>query len=73
MDSPEVRYVKTHDGAHIAFQVFGQGSFDLVVVPGFASNVEQMWRVEPFARGLRLLGSFARVIVFDPRGTGLSD
>ena len=73
MDSPEVLYVKTPDGAHLAYQVFGQGSFDLVVVPGFASNVEQMWRVEPFARGLRGLGSFARVIVFDPRGTGLSD
>ncbi len=73
MDSPEVQYVKTPDGAHLAFQVFGQGPYDLVVVPGFASNVEQQWRVEPFARGLRLLGSFARVIVFDPRGTGLSD
>src|SRR5499425_3231711 len=32
-----------------------------------------MWRVEPFARGLRRLGSFARVVVFDRRGTGLSD
>jgi class 3 adenylate cyclase len=73
MDSPEVRYVKTPDGAHLAFQVFGQGSYDLVVVPGFASNVEQQWRLEPFARGMRRLGSFARVIVFDPRGTGLSD
>jgi class 3 adenylate cyclase len=73
MDSPEVRYVKTADGAHIAYQVFGEGAFDLVFVPGFASNVEQMWRVEPFARGLRRLGSFARVVVFDRRGTGLSD
>ena len=73
MDVPEVRYVKTPDGAHLAYQVFGDGPFDLVFVPGFASNVEQMWRVEPFARGLRRLGSFARVIVFDRRGTGLSD
>ena len=73
MDSPEIRYVKTADGAHIAYQVFGEGPFDLVVVPGFASNVEHMWRVEPFARGLRRLASFARVVVFDRRGTGLSD
>ena len=73
MDSPEIRYVKTADGAHIAYQVFGEGPFDLLLVPGFASNVEHMWRVEPFARGLRRLGSFARVVVFDRRGTGLSD
>jgi class 3 adenylate cyclase len=73
MEPPETRYVKTPDGAHIAFQVFGDGPFDLVYVPGFASNVEYMWRVEPFARGLRRLGSFARVVVFDRRGTGLSD
>lgn len=73
MEPPETRYVTTPDGAHIAYQVFGNGPFDLVYVPGFASNVEYMWRVEPFARGLRRLGSFARVVVFDRRGTGLSD
>ena len=73
MEAPETRYVKTPDGAHIAYQVFGDGPFDLVYVPGFASNVEYMWRVEPFARGLRRLGSYARVIVFDRRGTGLTD
>jgi len=73
MDVPEVRYVKTLDGAHLAYQVFGDGPFDLVFVPGFASNVEHMWNVAPFARGLRRLGSFARVAVFDRRGTGLSD
>ena len=73
MEAPEVRYVKTPDGAHLAYQVFGDGPFDLVFVPGFASNVEHMWRIEPFARGLRRLGSFARVVVFDRRGTGLSD
>ncbi len=73
MDAPEVRYVKTPDGAHLAYQLFGEGPFDLVFVPGFASNVEHMWRIEPFARGLRRLGSFSRVVVFDRRGTGLSD
>jgi pimeloyl-ACP methyl ester carboxylesterase len=73
MEAPEILYTKTPDAAHIAYQVFGEGSFDLVFVPGFASNVEHMWRIEPFARGLRRLGSFARVVVFDRRGTGLSD
>lgn len=73
MDSIEVRYVKTPDGAHLAYQVFGEGPFDLVFVPGWASNVEHMWRIEPFARGLRRLASFARVVAFDRRGTGLSD
>jgi pimeloyl-ACP methyl ester carboxylesterase len=73
VEPPETRYVKTPDGAHIAYQVFGDGPFDLVYVPGFASNVEYMWHIEPFARGLGRLGSFARVVVFDRRGTGLSD
>jgi class 3 adenylate cyclase len=73
VEAPETLYVKTPDGAHIAYQVFGDGPFDLVYVPGFASNVEYMWHVEPFARGLRRLGSMARTVVFDRRGTGLSD
>jgi class 3 adenylate cyclase/pimeloyl-ACP methyl ester carboxylesterase len=73
MDVPEVLYVKTPDGSHLAYQAFGDGPFDLVFVPGFASNVEHMWRIEPFARGLRRLGTLARVVVFDRRGTGLSD
>ena len=70
---PYVQYVKTSDGAHIAYQVFGQGAFDLVFVPGFAYNVEHAWRLEPVARAYRRLAGFSRVIVFDRRGTGLSD
>lgn len=70
---PDVQYVKTPDGAHIAYQVFGQGAFDVVYVPGFAYNVEHAWRLEPVARAYRQLAGFSRVIVFDRRGTGLSD
>lgn len=70
---PEVRYVKTPDGAHIAYQVFGSGPLDVVLVPGFASNVEYGWRLPPIARALSRMGGFARVIQFDRRGTGLSD
>lgn len=70
---PDVRYVKTPDGAHIAYQLFGSGSVDVILVPGFASNIEYGWRLEPVARALRRIGGFARVIQFDRRGTGLSD
>lgn len=70
---PDVRYVKTPDGAHIAYQEFGSGPFDIVFVPGFVWNVERQWWLEPVARGLRRIAGFARVVVFDRRGTGLSD
>ena len=58
---------------HIAYQVFGEGDLDLVLVPGFVTHVELIWEAEPSARFLEALGSFARVINFDRRGSGLSD
>jgi pimeloyl-ACP methyl ester carboxylesterase len=58
---------------HIAYQVFGEGDLDLVVVPGFTSHVELVWEHPPARRFLEGLGSFARVITFDRRGSGLSD
>jgi class 3 adenylate cyclase len=70
---PETRYAKADDGVHIAYQVFGDGLIDLVDIPGFISHVELAWEDEAMARCLRRLGSFARVIMFDKRGTGLSD
>lgn len=72
-DMPEVHYVRSEDGVHIAYQVFGDGPIDLVVVPGFISHLEQFWESPAFARLNRQLGSIARVITFDKRGTGLSD
>jgi class 3 adenylate cyclase len=53
--------------------VFGEGDLDLVLVPGFVTHAELIWEVEPAARFLEGLGSFARVINFDRRGSGLSD
>jgi pimeloyl-ACP methyl ester carboxylesterase len=53
--------------------VFGDGPVDLVFFPGFVSNIETYWEEPSFARWLRKLGSFARVIMFDKRGTALSD
>jgi len=70
---PETHYAKADDGVHIAYQVFGSGAFDLVVIPGFISHVELCWEDEALSRGLHRLGTFARVIVFDKRGTGMSD
>src|SRR5205823_3445902 len=69
---PETRYAKSGD-VHLAYQVVGDGALDLVYVPGFASNVEEAWEDPHYDRFLRRLASFARLILFDKRGTGLSD
>ena len=58
---------------NIAYQVTGDGPFDLVLVPGFFSHIEIDWEYPEYARFLERLGSFARLILFDKRGTGLSD
>jgi pimeloyl-ACP methyl ester carboxylesterase len=60
-------------GLSIAYQVHGEGPPDLVLVPGFVSHVELIWEEPEIARFLRRLTSFARLIVFDKRGQGLSD
>lgn len=72
MSVPVTRYAKSGD-VHIAYQVFGAGPTDLVFVPGFISHVENYWEHPDLARWLHRLGRFARVIMFDKRGTGLSD
>jgi pimeloyl-ACP methyl ester carboxylesterase len=71
--APETRYVKTPDGVHIAYQVYGSGPIDLVIVMGWMTNIEAMWEEPSLARMLTRLGTFARVILFDKRGCGLSD
>ena len=72
MSPPETRYAKSGD-LNIAFQVVGDGPFDLVWVPGWISNVEQSWEVPEYAHFLDRLARFSRLILFDKRGTGLSD
>ncbi|HEV3478090.1 MAG TPA: alpha/beta hydrolase [Gaiellaceae bacterium] len=69
---PETRYAKSGD-LNIAYQVVGEGPFDLVYVPGWISNIELMWEEPAHARLLRRLTSFSRLILFDKRGTGMSD
>jgi len=69
---PEIRYAKS-GRLFIAYQVFGHGPPDLVVAPGYMSNVEQNWEWPGYARFVERLATFSRVIFFDRRGTGLSD
>jgi class 3 adenylate cyclase len=70
--APETRYARS-GSLNVAYQVVGDGPCDLVVVPGWVSHVEFGWELPPLARFLERLASFARLIVFDKRGTGLSD
>lgn len=58
---------------NIAYQVFGSGPVDLVYIPGWVSNIDLMWACPELVAFLEELGSMARVILFDKRGTGLSD
>lgn len=69
---PETRYARSGD-VDIAYQVLGDGPVDLVFVMGWVSHLEYFWKEPSFARFLRRLASFSRLILFDKRGTGLSD
>ena len=69
---PQTRYAKT-GSANIAYQVVGEGPTDLVYVPGWVSNVELAWELPDLKRGFERLASFSRLILFDKRGTGMSD
>lgn len=72
MSIPETRYTQSGE-VSIAYQVLGDGPLDFVMVPGFVSHLEQSWEDPKFNRFLRKLASFSRLILFDKRGTGLSD
>src|SRR4051812_8721694 len=70
--APETLY--THSGSiNIAYQLVGDGPVDIVLVPGWVSNVDVFWEEPKFAAFLLSLASFSRLILFDKRGTGLSD
>jgi class 3 adenylate cyclase len=69
---PDTRYTKSGD-VHIAYQVVGDGSRDLVYLPGIFAHIELQWEEPSYARFLRRLSSFSRLIALDMRGTGLSD
>jgi len=69
---PETMYARSGD-VNIAYQVIGDAPLDLVFVMGWVSHMEYFWREPSFARFLLRLASFSRLILFDKRGTGLSD
>ena len=72
MTRPRTRYARSGD-VSIAYQVVGDGPLNLVYVPGWISNVEMTWEEPSVARFFERLASFSRLILFDKRGTGLSD
>ncbi len=72
MNRPTTRYVRDGD-VHIAWQVVGSGPFDLLLTPGFISHLDLNWTHPAFADFVERLSGFSRVILFDKRGTGLSD
>ncbi|MFO1163199.1 MAG: adenylate/guanylate cyclase domain-containing protein [Reyranellaceae bacterium] len=72
MNPPETRYAKSGD-VSIAYQVSGNGPFDLIFVPGFVSNLDVYWERPGYSDLFAHLGRFSRLIRFDKRGTGLSD
>jgi len=69
---PDIRYARNGD-VSIAYQVLGNGPIDLVYVPPFVSNLELQWQEPQQARYLQRLAAFSRLVMFDKRGTGLSD
>jgi pimeloyl-ACP methyl ester carboxylesterase len=69
---PRTQYVKGPEG-HVAYQVFGRGSRDIVFVPDHPNNIEIMWENPALSRFLERLATMGRVICFDKRGTGISD
>jgi pimeloyl-ACP methyl ester carboxylesterase/DNA-binding CsgD family transcriptional regulator len=72
MMPPEIRYAKNGE-IRIAYQVVGQGPFDVMVAPGWMSNLEVHWEDSGYGHLLQRLATFARLILLDGRGTGLSD
>ena len=71
-EAPQTRFVRNGD-VHLAYQVVGAGPIDLLLIDTWVHHVDLVWDIPDFARLLRRLSSFARLIQFDRRGTGLSD
>ncbi len=71
--TPETRYARAADGDSIAYQVLGEGPVDILFVPGFVSHLEMFWGEPSTAHFYERLASFSRLVLFDKRGTGLSD
>jgi len=71
-DAPRVRYARSGE-IHIAYRVYGAGPRDIVMIPGTLAHLEVFWAIPSYQQLLKRLTGFARVIMFDKRGQGLSD
>ena len=71
--TPETKYARVGEDSHVAYQVVGEGSIDLVYTAGWLGHVEAQWEYPAMARFLERLASFGRLLCFDRRGHGLSD
>jgi len=72
IETPRTRYARSGD-VNIAYQVIGDGPVDIVFVMSWVSHLEMFWSEPSFARFLRRIAGLGRLIVFDKRGTGMSD
>jgi class 3 adenylate cyclase/pimeloyl-ACP methyl ester carboxylesterase len=72
VEAPETRYAQSGE-LQIAYQVLGEGPLDLVVIQPYLSNIELFWELPSYARLFERLSSFSRLILFDRRGSGMSD
>ena len=70
--APETRFTRSGD-VDIAYQIFGEGERDIVMTMGWVTHLEVMWELPELAYFLERVASLGRVIIFDKRGTGLSD
>jgi pimeloyl-ACP methyl ester carboxylesterase len=73
VQAPETQYAQRPDGLNIAYQVVGDEPIDLIMSPGFVSHLDLMWGDPGYVRLVERLSSFARLILYDKLGTGLSD
>jgi pimeloyl-ACP methyl ester carboxylesterase len=72
VDVPETRYARSGD-LQIAYQVVGEGPLDVVLVSSYLSNIELFWELPSYSGFLERLSSFSRLILFERRGSGMSD
>ena len=70
---PEINYARSADGVHVAYQVVGDGPPDVVYANSFMSHIEVSWDYPPAVRFYERMAAFCRLVLFDRRGTGLSD
>src|SRR3954451_10925974 len=72
MEIPDTRYLE-HEGVSIAWQVFGDGPAEILLMPGWVSHIDLFWQYPDPREWLTELGRFARVAIYDKPGTGASD